>query len=150
MKTITISHGLLNHTMRRLPIAMLILGYINHSAPAHLPSDSEIDAKFNAPADLPKATPCIQGPLQCPKEVSWSTLILNETHMQIQFILEESVFLKITESRLLMESKLRRKVPPGCIPPVCTLIIDDTEGHDLSLRSLHCPIFTDTTALPYL
>ena len=38
MEPITISHGLLNHTMRCLPSAMRILGYINHSTPAHLPS----------------------------------------------------------------------------------------------------------------
>jgi hypothetical protein len=87
MEPITISHGLLNHSIRRLPIAMRILGYINHSTPAHLPSDSEIDAEFNAPADLPKGTARVEDPLRCPKDVSWSTLILNETHMQIQFIL---------------------------------------------------------------
>ena len=59
MEPITISHGRLNHTIRRLPIAMRIIGYINHSTPAHLPSDSKIDANFIAPADLPIGTACI-------------------------------------------------------------------------------------------
>ena len=53
MEPITISHGLLNHVTRRLPSAMRILGYINHSTPANLPSDAEIDPRFNAPTDLP-------------------------------------------------------------------------------------------------
>ena len=66
MEPITILHGLLNHSMRRLPIAMRILGYINHSTPAHLPSDSELAAEFNAPADLPKGTVCIRRPASVP------------------------------------------------------------------------------------
>jgi hypothetical protein len=38
MEPITLSHGLLKHVVRRLPIAMRILGYINHSTPPHLPT----------------------------------------------------------------------------------------------------------------
>ena len=121
MEPITILHGLLNHTMCCLQIAMRILGYINHSTPAHLPSDSEIDAKIYAPADLPKGAVCIQDPLRCPKEVNWSTLIPNETHMQIQFILEESGFLRLQN---------QRKAPPGCFHLYVSFIIGDTEGHD--------------------
>ena len=59
-------------------------------------------------------------------------------------------FLKITESRLPMKSKLQRKDPPGCVAPTCTLHHRQHRGSRPSLRSLHCPIFTDTTALPYL
>ena len=36
MEPITLSHGLLKHAVRRLPIAMCILEYINHSIPPHL------------------------------------------------------------------------------------------------------------------
>ena len=36
MEPITISHGLLKHSMRSKPIAMQILGYINHSSLAHI------------------------------------------------------------------------------------------------------------------
>ena len=56
MEPIRLSHVLLKHAVRRLPIAMCILGYINHSTPPHLPSPSEQDAELNAPADLPKGT----------------------------------------------------------------------------------------------
>jgi hypothetical protein len=48
MDPILILLGLLNNTMRRLPNAMRILGHINHSTPAHLPSDSEVHAELNA------------------------------------------------------------------------------------------------------
>ena len=56
MEPITISHGLLKHTVRCQAIAMRILGYINHSAPVHLPALSELDTKFNAPSGLPHRT----------------------------------------------------------------------------------------------
>ena len=95
MEPITISHGLLNHVVRRLPIAMRILGYINHSTPVHLPSASEHDSELNVPADLPKGTLRVKDPLKRHPNASWSTYILNETHMQIQFILEESGFLRL-------------------------------------------------------
>jgi hypothetical protein len=49
LEPITISHGLLNHITRRLPSAMNILGYINHSTPAHLPSGADVDSVFNSP-----------------------------------------------------------------------------------------------------
>ena len=52
MEPKTISHGLLNHTMRSLPSAMCILGYINHSTPAHLPSSADVDSEFNSPVEL--------------------------------------------------------------------------------------------------
>ncbi len=54
MEPITISHGLLNHDVRRLPSTMRVLGYINHSTPAHLIADAKIDLNFNTPTDLPK------------------------------------------------------------------------------------------------
>ncbi len=68
MEPITISHGLLNDITRRLPNAMRILGYINHSTPANLPSDAEIDPKFNAPTDLPSDVHRVKDPLQRPND----------------------------------------------------------------------------------
>jgi hypothetical protein len=95
MEPITISHGLLNHDVQRLSSAMRVLGYINHSTPAHLPSDAKIDLNFNTPTDLPKGVARVKDPLPCPNDdVRWATLTLNETYMQIQFILEESGFLR--------------------------------------------------------
>ncbi len=84
MEPITISQRFLNqHIMRRLPSALRILGYINHSNPVNLLSDAEIDPKFNAHTDLPNDVHRVKDPLGCPNvDVSWATLLLNETHMQ--------------------------------------------------------------------
>ena len=68
MEPITISHGLLNHMMHLLPSAMRILGYINHSTPANLPSDGKINPKFNVPADLPYDVHHIKDPFQRPND----------------------------------------------------------------------------------
>jgi hypothetical protein len=93
IEPMTLFHGLLNHDVRRLPSAMRVLGYINHSIPAHLPVHAIIDLNFNTPTDLPKGVAHVKDPLPCPNDdASWATLTLNETHMQVQFILEESVF----------------------------------------------------------
>jgi hypothetical protein len=74
---------------------MRILGYINHSTPAHLTSLSDLDTEFNAPTVLPKGTVVLDAPLRCKNDLARSTYLLNETHMQIQFILEESGFLQL-------------------------------------------------------
>ncbi len=95
MEPITISHGLLKHSVRCLPIAMPILGYINHSTPAHLLSLADLDTKFNAPTGLPKGTVVLDAPLRLMNNITWSTYLLNKTHMQIQFILKESGFLPL-------------------------------------------------------
>ena len=89
MEPITISHGLLNHITRRLPSAMRILGYINHSTPAHLPSGADVDSEFNSPVELANDVVRIKNPIRRPAngDISWATLLLNETHIQIQYIL---------------------------------------------------------------
>jgi hypothetical protein len=74
---------------------MCILEYINHSNPVHLPSASEHDSELNVPADLPKGTLRVKDPLKRHPNASWSTYTLNKTHMQIQFILEESGLLRL-------------------------------------------------------
>ena len=103
MEPITLSHGLLKHVVRRLTIAMRILGYINHSTPPHLPSLSEQDSELNTPVDLAKRTVIVKDPLKCDPNVTWPMYLLNEAHMQIQFILEESGIFKVTEAPLPME-----------------------------------------------
>ncbi|KAI2503160.1 hypothetical protein MHU86_11263 [Fragilaria crotonensis] len=95
MEPITISHGLLKHSVCCLPIAIRILGYINHSTPAHLLSLSDLQTKFNEPTDLPKGTVVLDAPLKHMSDLTWPSYLLNETHMQIRFILEESGFLRL-------------------------------------------------------
>ena len=131
MEPITISHGLLNHDVRRLPSAMRVLGYINHSTPAHLPADAKIDLNFNTPTDLPKGVARVKDPLPCPNDdVSWATLTLNETHMQIQFILEESGFLRSQKHGFRWNLRYNGAIHPIVFHPFVPFIIGDTEGHD--------------------
>ena len=54
--------------MRSLLSAMRILGYINHSTPANLPSHAKMDPKFNAPTDLPSDVHRVKDPLQRPND----------------------------------------------------------------------------------
>jgi hypothetical protein len=130
MEPITLSHGLLKHAVRRLPIAMRILGYINHSTPPHLPSPSEQDAELNAPADLPKGTVLVKDPLQRDPNVTWPTYLLNEAHMQIQFILEESGFLRLQKHGFRWNLHYNGKIHSVVFHPYVPFIIGDTEGHD--------------------
>jgi hypothetical protein len=97
MEPTTISHGLSTHIMRRLPSAMHILGYISQSTPptSHrvqmlIPS-SIIFYSVELVNDvvLFKSRPTYENG-------SWATLLLNETHIQIHFvILKESGFLRL-------------------------------------------------------
>lgn len=130
MEPITISHGLLKHSIRSLPMAMRILGYINHSTPAHLPSESEFDIEFNNPTNLPKDTVLVKNPLPRNPNVSWATYLLNEAHMQIQFIFEESGFLKLQKHGFHWNLHYNNKVHPVVFHPYVPFIIGDTEGHD--------------------
>jgi hypothetical protein len=130
MEPITLSHGLLKHVVRRLPIAMRILGYINHSTPPHLPSPSEQDSELNAPADLPKGTVIVKDPLQRDPNVTWPTYLLNEAHMQIQFILEESGFLQLQKHGFRWNLHYHGKIHRVVFHPYVPFIIGDTEGHD--------------------
>ena len=73
MEPITISHGLLKHRVRRLPIAMHILEYIYHSTAAHLPSLADLDTNSIAPTGLPKGTVVLAAPLRRMNNLTWST-----------------------------------------------------------------------------
>ena len=130
MEPITLSHGLLKHVVRRLPIAMRILGYINHSTTPHLPSLSEQDTKLNAPAVLLKGTKFVKDPLQRNPNVTWPTYLLNEAHMQIQFILEESGFLRLQKHGFRWNLHYLGNIHRVVFHPFVPFIIGDTEGHD--------------------
>jgi hypothetical protein len=120
----------LKHSVRRLPIAMRILGYINHSTPAHLPSLADLVTNFNAPKGLPKGTVVLDAPLRRMNDLTWSTYLLNKTHMQIQFILEESGFLQLQNKGFKWKLHYNNKIYPVVFQPYVLFIIGDTEGHN--------------------
>jgi hypothetical protein len=124
---------------------MRILGYINHSAPAHLPALSELDTEFNAPSGLPHGTVVFEAPLRRIKNVTWPAYLLNELHIQIRFILEESGFLRLQRKGFRWNLHYNTK-----INPVCTIYHWGHRGARPSLWVLHGTIFKDTTTLSYL
>jgi hypothetical protein len=110
---------------------MRVLGYINHSTPAHLPADAKIDLNFNTPTDLLKGVACVKDSLPCPNDdVSWATLTLNETHMQIHFILKESGFLRLQKHGFRWNLQYNGAIHPIVFHPFVFFIEGDTEGHD--------------------
>ena len=121
MEPIAISHGLLNHIMHRLPSAMHIIGYINHSTPAHLPSSADVDSKFNSPEELADDVVLIKNPIHPPTngDLKWAMTLLNETQMQIEF---NSGF----KWNLHYNSTIHKLV----FHPYVPFIVGDAEGHD--------------------
>ena len=94
MEPITISHGLLKHEFRRLPIAMRILGYIYHGCASRKAQKIDLNVDYNeAPNDLPPGVATVSNVLQPKKGVTWHTYMLNEYRMQIAFILSASGFI---------------------------------------------------------
>jgi len=132
MEPITVSHGLLNHDICRLPIAMRILGYIHHSTPPHLPSGANVDSAFISPIELPDDVVRVKNPIRRPANgnVSWATLLLNETHMQIQFILKESGFLRLQNRGFKWNLEYNNTIHKVVFHPYVPFIVGDTEGHD--------------------
>ncbi|KAI2512754.1 hypothetical protein MHU86_1542 [Fragilaria crotonensis] len=130
MEPMTISHGLTKHSVRSKHTAMQILGYICHS-PAHQPSSKHGAVIVSAPpTDLPPGTVIDRIPLKPIPDVTWSTYLLNEMHMQIEFILEESGFLDLQRNGFHWMLHYNNKIFPIVLHPYIPFIIGDTEGHD--------------------
>ncbi|KAI2493083.1 hypothetical protein MHU86_21467 [Fragilaria crotonensis] len=103
MEPITISHGLLNHTMRRLPSAMRILD-TSITAPPHLPTSADVDSDFNSPEDLADDVVRIKNPIHPP------TVILN--------------------SGFKWNLHYNNTIHKVVFHPYVPFIVGDTEGHD--------------------
>jgi Plavaka transposase len=133
MEPMTMSHGLLKHDVRSKHSAMRILGYICQF-PAHKPTSKKGANSAVAdpqPTDLPDGT--VVGDVSSLKQVpnvSWSTYLLNEMHMQIKFILEESGYLELQRNGFKWMLHYAGKVHPIVLHPYIPFIIGDTEGHD--------------------
>ena len=56
--------------------------------------------------------------------------LLNETHLQIEFILEESGFLDLQRKGFHWKLHCNEKLYPVVLHPFIPFIIGDTEGHD--------------------
>ena len=134
MEPYTISNGLLNHAVRSQPSAMRILGYINHSTPAHKPEQSidsvEYRNEFNNTDHVPAYVASVNKPLNPKPGVTWATYTLNEMHIQIRFILEASGFLALQKNGFRWMLQYMGKIYPVVLHPYVPFIVGDTEGHD--------------------
>jgi len=134
MEPITLSHGLLKHAVRSQHSAMRVLGYICQY-PAHTPTSRDLQTmtcpdKSVSADDLPDDTVIAEVALKLIPNVTWATYLLNEMHMQIKFILEESGFLKLQRNGFNWMLHYKEKVHPIVLHPYIPFIIGDTEGHD--------------------
>jgi hypothetical protein len=131
MEPITISHGLLKHEFRRLPIAMRILGYIYHGSASRKAQKVDLNVDYNeAPNDLPPGVATVSNVLQPRKGITWPTYMLNEYHMQIAFILSASGFVSLQDKGFKWKLQYKKTVHDVVFRPYVPFIIGDTEGHD--------------------
>ena len=131
MEPITISHGLLKHEFRRLPIAMRILGYIDHGSASRKAQKVDLNVDYNeAPNDLPPGVVTVSNVLRPMKGVTWPTYMLNEYHMQIAFILSASGFLSLQEKGFKWKLHYKKADHTVVFHPYVPFVIGDTEGHD--------------------
>ena len=133
MEPLTISYGLMKQSVRNSPIAMRILGYVNHCAKEEDDSNvCQLEENNNpihvANNDVPyTTTPC----LQIPKSAcTQSAQNVNDYHAQIKFILEESGFLELQDRGFKWILHYRGVKFPVTFRTYVPFIIGDTEGHD--------------------
>jgi hypothetical protein len=140
MEPISISQRPLKHTVHRQAIAMRILGYISHSAPAHFPALSELHTMFNAPSGLPHRTVVVEASLRRIKNVTWPTYLLNKSQIpSCNCSGRASNGIYTTMQRYIQL----------CFTGMYHLSLGH-RGAQPSLRALHGTFFKDTTTLLYL
>lgn len=122
LEPIVVSYGLMKHDVRKTPLAMRVLGFIN---------TSPVIQRHSVPDDC--SVPIGTEPLprtHATKDVSDAAWRLNEYHMQIDCILRESGYLDLQRIGLKWNLSFRGKTYPVVLHPFIPFIIGDTEGHD--------------------
>ena len=131
MEPLTISHGLMKHSVRSKHTAMRILGYICHSSPGHQPDMKGGVPNIDQPRPyLPPGSVAATAPLFPYPSLTWPTYLLNEVHLQIAFILEQSGYLELQRNGFNWNLHYNDRVYPVVLHPYIPFIIGDTEGHD--------------------
>ena len=138
MEPITISYGLMKHSTRSSPMAMRILGYINHSPnieETHVEEDINgiptPSVSVGAAATMPH--------MEIPKHSSaHAAQNANDYHAQLQFILKESGFLSLQDCGFKWILHYRGEDHKVTFRLYIPFIIGDTEGHDLLCGHYKC------------
>ena len=119
MEPVTISYGLMKHSIRSSPIAMRILGYINH----YTRKDDDESQPAN---DVTEA----EEPISPSNTMSKGAQNANDYHAQIHFILEQSGFLELQRRGFNWIIHFQGNTFPVTFRMYVPFIIGDTEGHD--------------------
>jgi hypothetical protein len=136
MEPLTLSHGLLKHKIRRKPMAMRILGYINQTPDVET---SAFDVQGNETDD--------KHPDDCGADdiyietmsnhnldksvMTDSAILMNDYHAQIEFILKASGFLRSQKHGLMCDIQHKGTVYNDTLLRLYVpFIMGDTEGHD--------------------
>ncbi len=96
MEPLTISHGLKKHSVPSKHTAVQILGCVCHSSPTH-----QTMMKCGVPnivtrrPYLPDRSGVAHVPPKPLPGLPWTTYLLNQMHLQIEFILKESGYLDL-------------------------------------------------------
>ena len=132
MEPLTISHGLMKHSVRSKHTTMRILGYVYHSSPAHQPKmkGAGVPDIVTPRPYLPAGSVIAHVPLRPLPNLPWATYLLNKMHLQIEFILEESGYLDLQRNGCKWNLHYNERVYPVVLHPYIPFIIGDTEGHD--------------------
>ena len=120
MEPVTISYGLMKHSIRSSPIAMRILGYINH----YTHKDDDENQPVND--DVTEA----EEPISPSNNMSKGAQSANDYHAQIHFILEQSGFLELQRRGFNWIIHFQGNMFPVTFRMYVPFIIGDTEGHD--------------------
>ena len=125
LEPIVVSYGLMKHDVRKTPLAMRVLGFINTSpillrdcAPLNVPTPGSGLSRVPLERNYQS---------QSVTDAAWR---LNEYHMQIDCILRESGYLDLQRTGLKWNLSFRGKSFPVVLHPFIPFIIGDTEGHD--------------------
>ena len=137
MEPVTISYGLMKHSTRSLPMAMRVLGFINHS-----PSIDDTNLEEDGTAGIP-APPTVDttrvSHMEIPKHSSaQAAQNANDYHAQLQFILRELGFLSLQDRGFKWNLHYRGTVHKVTFRLYVPFIIGDTKGHDLLCGHYKC------------
>ena len=126
LEPIVVSYGLMKHDVRKTPLAMRVLGFINTSA-IQMRGDEPLNAPI--PGTGLSRSPLVRDSRSCEwvTDPAWR---LNEYHMQIDCILRESGYLDLQRTGLKWNLSFRGKSFPVVLHPFIPFIIGDTDGHD--------------------
>ena len=115
----------MKHDVRKTPLAVQVLGFINTS-PILLQGCEPLNA---ATAGTGYSRPPLERNQKSQSVMDTAWRLTNEYHMQIDCILCESGYLDL-QSTVKWNLTFRGKLSPVLLHPCVPFIVGDTEGHD--------------------